>query len=105
MKEAEIVKKAVQELKLQGICAVWVAHKKKFYPDSDVFGIFDIVYYEKHGNQTHTGFIQVTTLSNLSHRRKKIISFFAAQNLAVPARVFVWAYDRNRSRFVKENIL
>ena len=72
MKESLIRKKAIQILEKKK-WIVWWPSKVKF-KQSDIFGIFDMICWKKiTGNLK---FIQLTTVSNLSTRRKKIQNFF-----------------------------
>jgi len=64
-KEAEIRKKAIEELETDG-WITWFAPKVKFR-QTDVFGIIDLLALKGKSKKN----IQLTTLSNISARRKK----------------------------------
>lgn len=100
MTEKQIMAKVKEELEADGVW-FWVAHKSPYYPQSDIFGIFDVVYLDHAGNQ---GFIQATSKSHLSHRRNKIVGAFRTKRVPIPARVQVWAYDSDAKGFIKETI-
>jgi hypothetical protein len=103
MKEKDILKLAEVELRKEGKIP-WIAYKRTFFAQQDIFGIFDIVYFQ-HGNTgTHTGFIQCTTHHHISDRRKKLVAFFRREKFAIPPRCFVWGYDSERKRFTKKTV-
>jgi|GEM_PF-5259990 len=60
----------------------------------DIFGVFDIVAVEP----DRTSFIQLTTLSHLSHRRAKIQNFFDKIGFKIP-NSYILAYDEKRDDF------
>jgi Holliday junction resolvase-like predicted endonuclease len=67
------------------------------YGTSDLFGCIDVIALNDEGPM----FIQVTTKSGASHRRRKIRD----ANLPVPVRLFAWFKDtRHRWAFVSEEI-
>ena len=105
MKERELIAKAKAELDNMGLW-YWVAHKSPYYPQPDLFGLFDIcyLYLNDTADDVLTGYIQVTTKSHLSHRRNKIVRAFEAKRLSIPSCVQVWAYDSEAARFIKETI-
>lgn len=99
-KEAEIRKKAVQILeKEKFIC--WYPAKVK-YKQNDIFGVFDLVCWQK--RTANIKFVQLTTLSNLSARRKKIKDFFKKNKLfqQVSVDVEIWGWNKKRREFKKE---
>src|SRR3989344_7558091 len=94
-KEAEIRKKAIQLLESQGwIC--WFPPKVKF-KQTDVFGIIDLLALKGRGKKN----IQLTTLPNVSARRKKIANFLKKTKIELT--VEIWAWDKKRKKFKKEN--
>jgi hypothetical protein len=106
MKEREIIKLLTDELNKSGLWW-WVAHKSPYYPQPDIFGLFDVIYLNNHERKREiptVHFIQATTLSNLSHRRRKIKELFREKGFLVPGGVQVWAYDRKNKCFRKETI-
>ena len=91
MKEAIIRKKAVELLKKdKWVC--WFPAKVKFQ-ETDIFGVYDLVCVRKN----RLKFIQLTTLSNLSARRKKIQNFLISNGVSIPSEI--WAYDAKRKYF------
>ena len=104
MKESLIRKKAIQILEKKK-WIIWWPSKVKF-KQSDIFGIFDMVCWEQITG--HLKFIQLTTLSNLSTRRKKI-QYFLKKNKINPkitynAGVEIWAWNGNKKTFKIELI-
>lgn len=95
-KEAVIRKKATQILE-QGGWITWFAPKVKFR-QTDVFGIIDIL--ALRGREKKN--IQLTTLSNISARRKKITAFMA--QFKVELTVEIWAWNQKKKEFKKEII-
>jgi len=103
-REAEIRKKAVQILE-QKKWAFWYPPKVKF-KQNDIFGVFDVVCCQKVTGDLK--FIQLTTVSNLSARRKKIHNFFKNNRLrpkrALGAQVEIWAWSKKKREFKVELI-
>ena len=96
MREAEIRKKAIEILRSDK-WIVWYAPKVK-YKQTDVFGIIDVLALK--GKQKKN--IQLTTLPNVSGRRKKIISFLKKYKVELP--VEIWAWNSRKKEFKKERI-
>jgi len=95
-KENLIRKKAIEILENQGfIC--WFAPKVK-YKQTDVFGIIDILALK--GKQKKN--IQLTTLPNVSAKRKKITNFLTKNKVKLP--VEIWAWDSSKKIFRIEKI-
>jgi len=95
-REAEIRKKAIKILNdNHWIC--WFAPKVKFR-QTDVFGIIDLI--ALRGKKQKN--IQLTTLSNISTRRKKIITFFKKNKVRLP--IEIWAWSGKKKGFKKEKI-
>ena len=95
-KESVIRKKAIQILEDDGwIC--WFPPKVKFRK-SDVFGIIDLLALKGRGKKN----IQLTTLPNVSVRRKKIASFL--KKTKVELAVEIWAWDGKQKKFKKEKV-
>ena len=104
VKEVEIRKRAIQILEKEK-WIVWWPSKVKF-KQSDIFGIFDIICWRKiTGNLK---FIQLTTLSNLSARRKKIQYFFKKNKInpkiVYNTEVEIWAWNERNIAFKIELI-
>jgi len=95
-KEAVIRKKIIKILEDQGyIC--WYAPKVK-YKTTDVFGIVDLL--ALRGRQRKN--IQLTTLPNLSAKRKKITTFLEKYRVEFP--VEIWAWCQKKKKFKKERV-
>ena len=97
MKEAAIRKKAVEILGKQG-WAVWWPPKVKWRAEGDIFGIGDMIVSGKQGIKL----IQLTTLSNLSARRKKIKKVLETMELS--CLIEIWAYDKKKKVFKTEKL-
>lgn len=97
MTEAQIKSKANIILSDCGY-VFWYPPKVKFY-ERDIFGIFDLVAVKD--NVVH--FIQLTTISHLSHRRRKIKEFFAKHSVKIP-HSYVWAYAPMDGDFIVERV-
>ena len=82
----------------------WTISKGKFYRN-DIFNVFDVVAIKKN----RVVFIQFTTLSNLSHRRKKIQDF--VERVANARGGFprhgaeIWAWDKKKLSFKVEEVI
>ncbi|XOB41239.1 MAG: hypothetical protein ACKKMW_00605 [Candidatus Nealsonbacteria bacterium] len=95
-KEAVIRKKAIKILTDENwVC--WYPAKVK-YKQNDVFGIIDLLALKGRKKKN----IQLTTLPNISARRKKIISFLKTFKVELP--VEIWAWDKKKKEFKKEKI-
>lgn len=103
-RENEIRKKAVEILKKKKFL-VWYPPKVKF-KQNDIFGIFDLICWEK--RKGNLKFIQLTTLSNLSTRRKKIQNFLKKNKLNPKnrrkVRIEIWAWSKTNKKFKIELI-
>lgn len=94
MTEKELIAKV--KTKLGKNCLVWQARKKKFYPEQDIFGCFDLIVLKA----DELSLIQVTTIQHISERRKKCQRVFDSAGMAPPAHAEVWAWDRRKDDFV-----
>ena len=97
-KETEIRKKAIQLLEEKWI--VWWSPKVRF-KQTDIFGIFDLICWRKKiGNFK---LIQLTTLPNLSTRRKKIQNFFKKNKINSKSvrsvKLEIWAWKKRDKTF------
>ena len=100
-KEALIRKKAVAIL-TQTKWVSWYAPKVRFH-ETDIFGVFDLICWEK--SSKNLKFIQLTTLPNLSARRKKIQGFFKKNGIRQKsAQVEIWAWNSRQKSFKIEMI-
>ncbi len=101
-KESEIRKKAVQILEKHKWIIWWPS--RAIFKQNDIFGIFDLICLKKRvGNLK---FIQLTTLSNLSTRRKKIKNFLKKNQLSKQnlANIEVWGWNKRKKEFKIESI-
>lgn len=89
-KEAEIRKKAIQELIKQG-WLTWYPPKVRF-KQNDIFGIIDLLALKKNKMR----YIQLTSLPNLARQRKKILSFFKKEKVKLPVEIWVWLKKKKR---------
>jgi len=100
-KEALIRKKAVAIL-TSSKWVSWYAPKVKFH-ETDIFGVFDLICWEK--SSKNLKFIQLTTLPNLSARRKKIQGFFKKNRITKRGvEVEIWAWNNRQKNFKIELI-
>jgi len=95
-KEKLIRKKAIEILR-RDKWVVWFAPKVKF-KQTDVFGIIDLL--ALRGRQRKN--IQLTTLPNVSTKRKKIINFLKKNKVELP--VEIWSWNSRKKEFKKERI-
>jgi hypothetical protein len=95
-REAEIRKKALQILGAGG-WITWYPPKVK-YKQTDIFGVIDLLALKGRRKKN----IQLTTLPNLSAKRKKITNFLETFKVELP--VEVWAWDKKKRKFKKEKI-
>lgn len=95
-KESLIRKKVIQILEKEK-WVTWYPPKVKFR-QSNVFGIIDLL--ALRGKERKN--IQLTTLPNISTKRKKIINFLKKFKVELP--VEIWGWDSKKKRFKKEKI-
>jgi len=95
-KENAIKKKAIQILEKEGwIC--WHPAKIRFR-QNDIFGIIDLLAIK--GKRMKK--IQLTTLPNISTRRKKIQKFL--KKFKIEMSVQIWAWNKKTKEFRKEKV-
>ena len=94
--EQFIRKKAIQILEKEG-WVTWYAPKVKFQ-QTDVFGIIDLL--ALRGKEKKN--IQLTTLPNVSAKRKKIGNFLRKFKVELP--VEIWSWDKKKRGFRKEKV-
>jgi len=95
-KEAEIRKKAVEILRRKN-WITWYAPKVKFH-ETDVFGIIDFLALKGRRQKN----IQLTTLPNVSAKRKKITNFLKKNKVQMT--VEIWAWNHRTRKFKKEKV-
>ena len=96
-KEAVIRKKAIQILK-NDRWVIWFPCRVK-YKQNDVFGIFDLVCWQK--KTAKIKFVQLTTLPNLSTRQKKIKNFLKKNKLSkrILVDIEAWGWNKRNKMF------
>ncbi len=95
-KESVIRKKAI-EILTRGGWITWYAPKVKF-KQTDVFGIIDLLALKGKRKKN----IQLTTLPNVSAKRKKITNFLKTFKVDLP--VEIWAWSAKKRKFKKERV-
>ena len=103
--EAFIRKKALEVLDKEK-WVYWYPARVKF-KQNDIFGVFDLVCCRQ--NSGSLKFIQLTTASNLSARRKKIQTFLRENKInkkktILEAEMEIWAWRDNKKDFKVETI-
>ena len=89
MKEYQIRKLAIKEIEKKG-GIIWFPPKVKWRKEGDIFSCFDlIVIYPP----SEIVFIQLTTLSNIRAREKKIVNWMKYNDVSIYCEV--WGYDQN----------
>ncbi len=96
-KEATIRKNALKELQDKEGYICWCPPKVR-YQETDIFGIFDTICVK----DSNLRFIQWTSKSNISARRKKIQKFYEENDVFIGCEV--WGYDDKVRKFKKEYI-
>ena len=101
-KESFIRKKAIQILEKQRWVIWWPS--RAIFKQNDIFGIFDLICLRKKVGSLK--FVQLTTLSNLSTRRKKIKKFLKENQLSSKslAEIEIWGWNKNKKEFKVELI-
>jgi len=94
--EQFIRKKAVELLRKEG-WITWYPSRAK-YKQNDIFGIIDLLAVKKKKMKK----IQLTTLPNVSAKRKKITNFLKTFKVELP--VEIWSWDKGKRKFRKEKI-
>lgn len=105
MKEKELIKIATEtltKLEVNGypINIVWKAPafgRMRW----DIFGIFDLIVFNRISERFT--FIQITTLPNVSARRKKMKKFFEITQCHIPNSI-IWGWSEQNQAFRSETI-
>jgi len=87
-KEAVIRKHARELLESDG-WITWCPPNVK-YAETDIFGVFDCITVK----DSELRFIQWTSISNISARKKKIMKFFNENNVFIPCEV--WGHKKGK---------
>ncbi len=90
MKETAIRKKAIDQLK-DWQC--WYPPKVRWRKEGDIFGVIDLVAVKKKKHK----WIQLTTLTNIRAREKKVLKWKEETGAKIP--VEVWGWDKKYKRF------
>lgn len=93
MKESVIRKKAIEVLTGEDYLT-WYPSPVRWKKEIDIFGVFDIVAV-KHLKVPR--FIQITSLGNISARKKKVLNVF--KDMLPLMSIEVWGYDKKKKRF------
>ena len=99
MTEGEIRKKAIAILEPNYV--VWALQKVAPY-QTDIFGVFDLI--AIHRQFSDVIFIQLTTTSNASKRRRKISDWLNRNDLFDFKGAHLWHWNAAKNCFVNENI-
>jgi len=99
MKEKEVRELTIRLLEKDGWVCWTPPSTRSFTKERDIFGVFDLIAMRCR----ETRLIQYTTKTNLSHRRKKIQAFFS-ENAIITKSAYVYAYDKEKKRFIIERI-
>lgn len=75
----------------------WTPPKVRFQ-ETDIFGIADMVC----AKGKKIKWIQYTTKSNISARKKKIAEAFIHHSFSIP--IEVWGYDKGKRIFIKHKV-
>ena len=95
--EKTIKKHAIEKLKEEG-WTCWSPAKVKFQ-ETDIWSIFDICCW-RGGKML---FLQITSVSNVRARERKIRNFMEANKLKKPSgsKIEVWGYKRGEFKIIK----
>ncbi len=102
IKEKEITNRVADYFNKEnnGRYTMWVAPKYKLL-SWDIFNCFDLII-AFHDDRSPF-YIQATTLTNLSHRRKKIMDFFHSTQAHIP-NCYIFAWDAKKEVFKIEKL-
>lgn len=98
MTESQIKKRAVEIFEERG-WFWWFPVKSKWGKEKDIFGVFDCIVVIG----GFPSFIQLTTLSNVSARRRKIENFVFETHFKSPRAI--WAWDKKKGAFKIINLI
>ena len=93
-KEAEIKRKFKKVAEQEG-WSYWLPAKVKFY-DNDIFTVFDAICW----CSDCLLFVQLTTISNISARRKKIKAFLKGKKIFRDVKVQIWGWNKGVFKIV-----
>jgi hypothetical protein len=98
MRETQLKKLLKKEFETKAI-AYYFAPRVK-WQSCDIFGVYDVVTWDGYT----TDFIQITTLTNVSHRKRKIFNFFKEKMIVPPHHSYIYAYDEKTKDFRRIHI-
>jgi hypothetical protein len=106
MAKEVVLRKKLLKILAEDKWVAWWPGKIRF-KQNDIFGIFDIVCCKKDIGELK--FIQLTTVSNLAARRKKIKFFFKENKISLKknnfgAEIEIWAWSKKNKAFKIEKI-
>lgn len=104
MPTEKLIRKKATEILEKENWVYWYPPKVKF-KQNDIFGAFDMVCCKR--TKGHLKFIQLTTVSNLSARRKKIANFLKENKINSSAgfgAIEIWAWSNGHKKFKVEVI-
>ena len=97
MKESAIRRLACDELERLGYI-VWWPYDNRWAKEQDIFGVFDLI--AIHKKTALVQFVQITTVSNISARKKKVIGFLLKLRWQDDNFIFsVWGYNQKYKHF------
>lgn len=96
MTEAQIKQKVKKQLDKDGYI-YWFPLRNR-YRKEDIFTIWDLIAWK----DSEMRFIQFTSKSNISTRKKKIEKYFKENNVFCPTEV--WGWDQDKKKFVYKYI-
>ena len=94
MKE-KTLKRKLSDLLITCGYFVWFPAKVMYNSETDIFGVYDCIAYDG----IELRWIQMTTLTNVSHRRKKMYARFPG--VPLPRDSWIYAWDGTRFREIK----
>ena len=92
MTEYQIKQKVKKELDKEGYI-YWFPLRNR-YRKEDIFSIWDLIAWK----DSELRFIQFTSKSNISARKRKIEKFFEENGVFCPTEI--WGYDKEKKKFV-----
>ncbi|MDP1538507.1 MAG: hypothetical protein Q8M00_00545 [bacterium] len=97
MPSESIIRKKAVEILNKGNWITWYPSRAR-YKQNDIFGIIDLLAVKKNKMKK----IQLTTLPNISAKRKKIANFLKKNKIEMT--VEIWAWSKKKKQFKKERL-
>lgn len=104
MTEQQLRLEANNLLRSRGIHNIWHLQKAAKW-QTDIFGVFDLEFFEETPRGWETCYVQLTTLSNASKRREKILFWLSKHEMYEFPNAFLWSWDEKIGKFREENII